>query len=106
MPLLKSLKCCTGLTDVFSPSLKKHNSVAGVKVPADTWFRVELEFGLGKDCSEEGFLVSVTLPDETVPRVFPKNPMHRRFRKARWLGFVSLAKGGVRYWIDDFKLTP
>ena len=77
-----------------------------MKVPTDTWFRLELEFGLGKDCSEEGFVVSVTLPDETMPRVFPKNPMHRGFRKARWLGFVSLAKGGVRYWIDDFKLTP
>ena len=77
-----------------------------MKVPADTWFRLELEFGLGKDCSEEGFAVSVTLPDETVPCVFTKNPMHRGFRKVRWLGFVSLAKDGVRYWIDDFKLTP
>ena len=76
-----------------------------MKVPPDVWFRVELAFELGKDTSAQGFTVTVTMPGAE-PRVFPKNPLHREFRTVRWLGFVSSAQKGEKYWIDDFKLTP
>ena len=77
-----------------------------MKVPPNVWFRIELAFELGKDTSAQGFTVTVTLPGESAPRVFPHNPLHRDFRTVRWLGFQSSAKDGEKYWIDDFKLTP
>ena len=75
-------------------------------VPTEAWFNVELEFELGKDSSAQGFKVSVKLPNEDNPRVFPGNPLHRGFRAVHWIGFMSQAQGGVRYWIDDFRLHP
>lgn len=77
-----------------------------VKVPVQEWFRVELSFELGANRTEHVFTVSVTLPGEAQPQVFKNNPLHRRFRSVHWLGFQSLARGGVKYWVDDFKLTP
>jgi hypothetical protein len=77
-----------------------------VQVPKDAWFRVELAFELGKARREHSYTVTVALPGEEKPRVFAGNPMHKDFQAVRWLGFQSNASGGVKYWIDDFKLTP
>ena len=77
-----------------------------VRVPQNEWFRVELSFELGKARREHSYTVTVALPGEEKPRVFAGNPMHKDFHADRWLGFQSLAGGGVKYWIDDLKLTP
>ena len=76
-----------------------------VKVPHGEWFTVGLEFGLGPSRKEDAYSVLVTLPGDAAPREFRGNPLHKRFRSVHWLGFQSLASGGVRYWIDDFRVN-
>ena len=77
-----------------------------VKLPADTWIKVEIAFELGAARKEHAYSVSVSLPDESAPRVFAGNPMDKEFLSVYWLGFQSNARGGVRYWIDDFSMVP
>ncbi|MBR4172051.1 MAG: right-handed parallel beta-helix repeat-containing protein [Kiritimatiellae bacterium] len=77
-----------------------------LKVPYNEWFRVELAFELGTKRESHTFTVSVTLPGDKEVRIFEGNPLHRRFRTVHWLGFQSLTSGGVKYWVDDFKLIP
>lgn len=76
-----------------------------LQVPEDQWFKVELEFEVGKRRTEHVYTVRVTLPGETTPHVFEKLPVHKKFRSVGWVGFISLGTVGSKYWIDDFKLS-
>ncbi len=76
-----------------------------VQLPRNEWFKVELEFDVGKGRTTHDYLVRVTLPGSTAPQVFEKLPVHPRFRSVGWVGFISVGTVGSKYWIDDFKLS-
>ncbi len=76
-----------------------------MRLPHGKWVRVEITCGLGKDGTGK-YDLAVTVPGKR-PRKFAKLACgSAKFRKLRWLGWISLAPKKAVFYIDDIKLEP
>jgi len=71
-------------------------------VPHSQWFHIDLTCGIGPERTGTYRLV-LTLPDGDT-RTFDDLPLGDGFETMGWMGFASLTKERVVYYVDDFVL--
>ncbi len=77
---------------------------ARLKLPLDTWVKVRIVGGLGKQ--QTGlWTLEVTLPGAK-PQVFADLPCGKGLRQLRWVGWTSHANAATAYYLDNIKLAP
>jgi len=74
------------------------------RLPHDQWLHFEVTCPLGKTAGT--YDLAVSIPNEETRR-FQKLPLgNPRFRKLRWLGFISLADANTVFYLDNLDLRP
>ena len=74
-----------------------------LRVPPGTWFRVQIECGLGKT-ADGTYDMTVHLPGAPSQRFHKLRSVTPAFDQLEWLGFISLANGSSVIYLDELNL--
>jgi hypothetical protein len=89
------------------PSLRFQNTTLSergrklMEIPANAWIGVEMRATLGR--SDSRWNLKITLPDGT-GREFKDLPCDSAWKEARWVGFSSMGRDGVSFYLDDLEM--
>ena len=75
-----------------------------LKLPHGQWVHIEMLCGIGPQATGAWDL-TVTLPDEEA-HSFDAIPCRKGFEVFEWMGFASMSRERVVYYVDNFVLTP
>ena len=80
------------------------DSPVKLKVPLGQWIHIEIECMLGKPKEPGAYNLIVTLPGEAPKRFDGIKTQHAGFNRLDWLGFLSMATGPTKFYLDNLKL--
>ncbi|NOY82041.1 MAG: hypothetical protein GXP31_13675 [Kiritimatiellaeota bacterium] len=76
-----------------------------IDLPLRAWVRFDVVCSLG-DAAATGWQLSVVLPGEKTPRVFPSLSCQKGFRSLDWVGFVANGRRETAFYVDDIVIEP